>query len=187
MKTIQLNLYPFAELNEEAKEKALNDHRFINVDYAWWDSVYEDAKQAQLKITGFELENGYYCHAEFIDDGISCAAKILDNHGESTDTYQTALSFWRERDKIIGRWPKDENGQHIQAGDLDTELDRVDDDFLTVIRWAYHSLLIQEYNHLTSEKTIMETFEANYYHFTADGKLATRLENLANELPLNQE
>lgn len=186
MKTIQINLYPFAELSEEAKEKALDEHRFINVDNDWWDSVYEDAKQAGLKITGFKLENGYYCNAEFIADAVHCAGKILDNHGKSTDTHKTALSFWTERDKIIDRWPRDENGEFIHVGDLDAELDRVEDDFLTVIRWAYHSLLIKEYNFQTGDQAVTETFEANDFHFTADGILATRLEKLTPTLKKNQ-
>ena len=42
MKTIQLNLYEFAELEERAKEKAIEADRYINVDYRWWDFIYDD-------------------------------------------------------------------------------------------------------------------------------------------------
>ena len=42
MKTIQLNLYEFAELEEIAKQKAIEAHRYINVDYRWWDFIYDD-------------------------------------------------------------------------------------------------------------------------------------------------
>jgi hypothetical protein len=42
MKTIQLNLYEFAELEETAQQKAIEAHRFINVDYTWWDFIYDD-------------------------------------------------------------------------------------------------------------------------------------------------
>jgi hypothetical protein len=186
MKTIQLDIYPFAELNAAAQEKTLNDHRFINVDYRWWESVYEDANQIGLKITGFGFETGYYCNAEFIQDANFCVGKILDNHGEATATYQTTLSFWTKRDEIVANWPKDANNEYENAGDLDAELDKAEDDFLTTIRWEYHSLLIQEYNYQTGDNAIIETFEANDYHFTADGRLATRLEKLANQLPQNQ-
>jgi hypothetical protein len=184
MKTIQLNIYSFAELSEEARGKALDNHRFIHVDGTWWDSVYEDAQQSGLKITGFELENGYYCNAEFTDDACFCAGEILDNHGESTETYQTALSFWTERNRMVADWPKDKNGELEFSGDWDTEMDRVEDDFLTVTRWTYHSLLIQEYNALTGDTDITETLEVQGYHFTADGRLATRLEKLSKELSL---
>jgi len=42
MKTIQLNLYEFAELEEKAREKAIEADRYINVDYRWWDVIYDD-------------------------------------------------------------------------------------------------------------------------------------------------
>jgi len=42
MKIIQLNLYEFAELEETAKEKAIEADRYINVDYHWWDVIYDD-------------------------------------------------------------------------------------------------------------------------------------------------
>jgi hypothetical protein len=42
MKTIQLNLYEFAELEEPAKEKAIEADRYINVDDQWWDFAYDD-------------------------------------------------------------------------------------------------------------------------------------------------
>ncbi|GAA3989818.1 hypothetical protein [Mucilaginibacter dorajii] len=187
MKTIELHIYLFPELSEEAQERALDDQRFTNVDSFWWDNIYEDARQIGLKIKGFELENGYYCNGEFTENACFCAGKILDSHGESTETYQIALSFRTERDRIIADWPKDEHGELASTGDLDSELDRVEDDFLTAIRWAYHSLLIQEYNFLTGDKAITETFEAQDCHFTADGRIATRLEKLANVPAQNQE
>lgn len=42
MKIINLKLYSFHELNREAKQNALNTYRGINVDFNWWDCVYED-------------------------------------------------------------------------------------------------------------------------------------------------
>ncbi|MEB0280855.1 hypothetical protein [Mucilaginibacter sp. 10B2] len=42
MKTIQVNLYEFAELEARAKEKAIETDRYINVDYRWWDFIYDD-------------------------------------------------------------------------------------------------------------------------------------------------
>jgi len=42
MKTIQLNLYGFKELDEKAKEKALEHFRDTNTYHEWWDFVYDD-------------------------------------------------------------------------------------------------------------------------------------------------
>ena len=40
------------KLSDKAKQKAIEKFYDINVDYDWWDSVYEDAKNIGLKITG---------------------------------------------------------------------------------------------------------------------------------------
>jgi len=50
----------------------------------------------------------------------------------------------------------------------------------TLNRYLYKSLR-EEYEYQTSEKAIIETIEANEYSFTADGKIATRIKNLAEE------
>jgi hypothetical protein len=42
MKTIQLNLYSFEELDEKAKEKALKYYQDLNVDFDWWGFIYDD-------------------------------------------------------------------------------------------------------------------------------------------------
>jgi len=42
MKVINLKLYQFKELDRKAKENALNLYRDINVNFNWWESVYED-------------------------------------------------------------------------------------------------------------------------------------------------
>jgi hypothetical protein len=42
MKTVNLHLYSFDELDKTAKEKALTTYRHLNVDFDWWDNKYED-------------------------------------------------------------------------------------------------------------------------------------------------
>jgi len=42
MKTIQINLYSFEELDEKAKQKALQAYHDLNTDYNWWDFIYDD-------------------------------------------------------------------------------------------------------------------------------------------------
>jgi hypothetical protein len=42
MKTIQLKLYEFAELEQQAQQKAIEAHRYVNVSHDWWDFIYDD-------------------------------------------------------------------------------------------------------------------------------------------------
>lgn len=179
MRTIELKLYQFAELSEQAKQKAITDNADFNVNYNWWDMVYEDAKNAGLKITGFDLDRAHYCNAEFIHDAIFTARQVRIDHGEQTDTYAEAEEFQDRRDFIVNTWPKDENGEFEQLDELDVALDECEDNFLKGMSKRYLRLLDNEYDHLTSDEAIANALIANDYWFTADGKMATHLVKLA--------
>ena len=97
MKTIQINLYKFDELTEEAQRAALDKYSDINVDYDWWDSIYEDAKRIGLQITEFDLDRSRYAGGEFIEPTAEVAQNILKEHGENCRTYKTALCFLEQQ------------------------------------------------------------------------------------------
>lgn len=42
MQKIEIKVYGFRELSNKSREKALNELRYINTDYVWWDFIYED-------------------------------------------------------------------------------------------------------------------------------------------------
>ena len=50
-------VYKFSELSEESQEKALDNLRDIDVDYDWWEHIFEEAKNIGLKIESFEINN----------------------------------------------------------------------------------------------------------------------------------
>lgn len=52
--TVTTTVYTFDELSEQAKEKARDNYRTGNLDYDWWDSVYEMADTAG-KCLGIEI------------------------------------------------------------------------------------------------------------------------------------
>ena len=56
MKEKIIKLYQFDELSDNAKERARGWWRESLCYDDWWESVYEDAAQAGLKITGFDLD-----------------------------------------------------------------------------------------------------------------------------------
>jgi len=67
---------------------------------------------------------------------------------------------------------------------IEAELEKLEDWLQQVAdklnRYLYKSLQ-DDYEYQTSDKAIIEAVEANEYHFTADGKLATRIERLSLE------
>ncbi|WP_143822987.1 hypothetical protein [Mucilaginibacter sp. MD40] len=182
MKTIQLNLYHFSELNERAQKKALADNQDFNVNNNWWDWIYDDAEEAGLKITGFDLDRACYCNAQFIHDAIYTATQVRLNHGEKTETMQVTTAFWERRDHAVNTWRRDEIGEFENAEELDTTLDSIEEDYLKAMSLAYLRLLDKVYDELTSDEAIAESLTANEYWFTADGSTANRLDKLAEEL-----
>ena len=150
IKVTKTTVYPFDELLEEAKEKAVQGLWDINLQLEWWESTFEDAANVGIKITEFELDRGSYCHG-VIDDVVITAKKILKEHGDTCETYQTAKNYLNEI-------------QQDSDGDLDNE-------FRLSILEDYRIILQKEYEYLGSEDAIIETIKANEYEFTEDGKL----------------
>lgn len=154
------NLYKYEELTEAGKQKAIDNNYDINVDYEWWDSVYEDAAMIGLKITGFDLGRGNSITGEFENNAGFVVANVLKNHGDMTETYKTVMRY---KDT---EWDfKDEDG------DYDGENEDAIYEFLHDILEDYLVMLRNEYEYLTTKEAIEETLIANEYEFDENGKL----------------
>lgn len=160
MKTIQVNLYSFDELDEKAKEKVLSDLYDINVDYEWWDFTYEDAANIGLKLTGFDIGRGNYCNGNLTMSIFDSIKKVLSEHGETCETYRTALDYQEELNNL------DETDENYED-----ELERIEEAYLKDMLENYRIILSDEYDHLTSKEAIIETIDANSYTFEANGKM----------------
>lgn len=164
MKTIEIKLYKFSELPEEAKEKAIEKLSNINVDYNWWEGVYEDAEQIGLKLTGFDIGRGNYCEGELQECHTTVAENILEQHGKDCETYKTAKSFLDELNELTG--------QHENIEDCpEDEIENLENNFLQSLLEDYRIMLQQEYEYRTSTEVVTEMIEANDYDFTEDGEI----------------
>lgn len=160
MKTIELNIYEFSELSENVKEKVISNLSYINVDYEWWDFIYYDARQVDLKISEFDI----YIKSikiDFIHSAEETAKKIKSEHGENCSIWKLADTFLYELNKL------DEN-----KDDYEDDIEYLEDDFLSDLGEEYLSIFNEQYEYLTSEEAIIETIEANGYQFTENGKIA---------------
>lgn len=163
MKTVEIKLYKFSELSEEAKERVLTDHYDINLFPEWWDSTYDDAAQIGLRITEFDLDHKSIS-GKFIDSAPAVAEAILSEHGKMCETYKTAKSFLSDLDELTGKYPNIEDCP-------EDEIEAPEDDFLHSILEDYRIILDNEYDYLTGKEAVIETIEANEYDFTEDGKI----------------
>lgn len=151
MLTKTYQVYKFNELPEEAKEKAIERLYDINIDYEWWQYIYEDAKRIGLEITSFDLDRNRQAEGNLIEYPYKVIELIKKEHGECCDTY-----------KFAQRWKKDLK----EDQNLDNE-----QEFLDELLEEYSMMLQKEYEYLTSNEAIIETIEANDYDFTLDGKI----------------
>jgi len=157
MKTILINLYEYDELSEEARERAIEKLCDINIDHEWWDYVYDDAENIGLKITGFDIDRRSYCEGDFIEYPEEVARLIIENHGESCETYKTAKAF-------LGA-----------IKDIDLDEDDMPEEEINEFKRSlledYRIMLQHEYEYKTSTEAIEETIRINEYQFTEDGSI----------------
>jgi hypothetical protein len=170
MKTIEITLYKFNELNEDAKQKAIEKLYDINVSHEWWELTYDDAKNIGLKITGFELDRSRGANGELMLSASEVAQNILNNHGENCETYKTAAKFMEEFTPIFSDYMNEQSEGYESRENEDKLLD-LESDFLNSLLEDYAMILQKESEYLMTDEAIIEAIEANEYDFTEDGEL----------------
>jgi len=158
MRTVRTKVYQFNELNENAKQKAIDNNREINVDYNWWEMTYEDAENIGLKITSFDLDRNKHAAGYFMQEANNTADRILTEHGESCETYRIASEFLAAYDNI--------NNEEEEQ-----EAEEIEEEFLNKLLEEYADMLQRESEYLQSDEAISETLIANEYEFTKDGNI----------------
>ena len=93
MRTVRTKVYKFNELNEAAKERAIEQYRNSEpIDFDWcWEQTKEDAEQIGLSIKS--LDDHKPNKGEFEISAADTAQRIIENHGDECETYKTAKEF----------------------------------------------------------------------------------------------
>ena len=167
---VTTTVYTFDELSDSAKQTAISGLCTCNVDYDWWDSTYEDARTIALKITSFDLDRHRQCDGEWQEDAEATARAILENHGESCETWKDAKVFLAELSgcKAIFEAKDDYDYEYEEFNESD-EHKELCNEFLKTICEDYSIILQNESEYLQSEEAIIETIQANEWEFTVDG------------------
>lgn len=157
MKTKQIKTFSFEELTESAKDRALNQFRYVHVEYFdWYHNVYNDAQNIGIQITGFDLDRGSYCTGKFLRThwSIDVANKIMEEHGKDCETYKIAEKFLQDYYNLSE----------------DDEASELDDKFLNNIMEEYLTMLKNEFEYHTSDDAISEWIIGNDIVFDESGK-----------------
>lgn len=152
MKTIEIKLYQFDELSEEAKSHAIEKLYDINVNFNWWEATYEDASNINLKLDGFDLDRNKHCTGKVIYSAMDTAKLIIDNHGEQCPTHILAKDFISECEKF-------------------EEIEDLEEKFENDLLKEYADILQNESEYLQGDTAIIETIKANEYDFRESGEL----------------
>jgi hypothetical protein len=167
MKTKRVKVFSFSELSEDAKQTAIDNFSDVNVSYEWWEPTYEDAKRIGLKITSFDLDRDRHAEGHFLLSANEVAANIMQEHGETCETYKTAENFMEEWQPLFNDYMNEESITYEDDNDLMV----CEDEFLKSLLEDYSILLQNESEYLQSDEAIIETIEANEYEFLENGNL----------------
>lgn len=182
--TVERTLYTIDELNDGAREKALERLYDLNVDYDWWEHIYEDAATIGLQITGFDLGSRKNITGRLTETLRDCCALIRKHHGKECDTFKTARQYLKGYARALEAWraceletcPEDHEdyspSDWLNNFDNLEEYEDIEEDFRKALLQDYFSMLEREYDYQTSEEQVLESVRANEYLFTEDGELA---------------
>ncbi len=174
MRILKTKVYPFTELSDEAKKKAIQECCEFNVNYEWWNSDCDNAKNVKLKLTSFDLDGDRHCCGEFIEYADDTANKIIAEHGGNCETSLTALQYIADRKCLVIKYSDGVTTDEVTEDneyDFNNNLVDLDEEFLRSILEDYSIMLQKQYEYLMSEEAIIETIEANEYEFTEAGEL----------------
>ena len=175
MRIIETKVYRFKELDEQAKEKAIENNRETFVMDSWWEFVEYDLEMFGLKLKEFDLGRRDYVKLEMYYALDKICDKIMKISGDTTEIYKTAERYGKEY-KLIQDDMESLNDMDTDKNEHDLtrlvhKTQDLEEEFLKELSKEALSMLKNEYEYLTSEECIIEMFEANEYEFTEEGKL----------------
>ena len=163
MKTIEIKVYKFDELDKQTREKVIENYRYINVeDTFWYDWIKEDFIRLGLEIQGFDIGSGNAVKI-YIDNLEETSKSILHEFGDSVAIKQTAKNYINEYEKIQANFKEDE--------DIEREVELLDEQYEKEYSEDILSYIRLNYDWETSDEAIYQTIEANDYNFTWNGEI----------------
>jgi len=174
MRAIEVKLYEFEELSAEAKEKAIEKNRTINVDFDWWDCTCESMKEVGVKIDSFDIY--YRTISIIIEDSEHTASKTIENFGEGMEIVKISKQFIKDRDALIKRLGEgnDIAGYSVKEefiDEYDEEIEYLEEEYRKEMAEEILTWLRDEYEFLQTDESVIESLISNDYEFTEDGTM----------------
>jgi hypothetical protein len=166
-----ITLYKFDELpTEQAKDRTREWYRSV-IDYDWYECIYADAERIGLKITEFDLGGRKHIKGHLLVSAQECCTQILNEHGESCDTYTLATQWLAKSDKLTALLEAACDDEADEERDrLEAEQEEQEAEFEHALLEEYFTLLDHEWDYINSDEQVDESIRANEYTFTEDGR-----------------
>ena len=184
MRQLKISLYQFDELNEETKKKVLEKFRHINVEWEWYEPVYDGFEELASEY-GIEVDDinfsGFYSQG----DGASFTGEIADfkKFAEKTglkrlarfsepieynlEMMVTRVTYQYYHSKTVEADIRD-GGYYPRLSNLiEEKLEKVKEELCGKL----YRILEEEYCYLTSDEVVADTIRVNGYEFTEGGEL----------------
>ena len=165
-----ITVYSFEELSSEAQEKAIDKFRFANVDYEWWDCVYEMAKEIGITIKRFDIDAGII-KGELTTSFLDSFREIRKNWGRGSELHKTAKDYLKQYNKAYKEWKKNDKELTLDDFESEDEARDIEEDYKRAILEDFLILLKKEYEYQTFDETVKEMIIDNEYEFEEDGTL----------------
>ena len=181
MREMTTMVYSFNELSDDAKKRALNAFRDINVEYDWWDGAYDTIRAAGnllgLDIDRINFDTDLYCifNADY-EYARGAAKAVKAEFPQNTDLHKIAselqalqkrhfysLSCAVTKGRTTNRYSCFRFGEDYECEDLGDIID----DFA---HWARIQLR-DDAEYRMSDEAVKEMIEANEYEFDEAGNL----------------
>lgn len=170
MRTVAVKQYRFSELSNDAQCNAIEKNRYYHVeDMDWWESVYQDANNIGLNITGFELDRSREITGTFDSFAHDTLLIVLNEHGPGDDTYKTCAEFAPQFQIAFTRMRlRGYSEEDIRCNFYD-EFEDLVEDFKKALLRNYWDMLQKEMDYLTSDEAVVEALGDHW--FDEDGNL----------------
>lgn len=201
MREVTTNVYKFEELDDRAKEKARDWYRQNALDYDWWDSVYEDAKQIGIILgidmnhkgkdpciwfSGFSSQGDGACFEGSYRYAKGASKEIRKYAPKDTELHRIADALTKiqrpafyQLTATVRHSDRYYHAYSTTIGVNDRDGYEIHDDTENAIvealrdfmNWIYRQLE-KEHDYLMSDESVDENIKANEYEFTEEGERA---------------
>ena len=192
MKKVTIEVYKLDELNEEAKEKAIKDHKIFLSEFCDDEHIIDHWQEDFLPELGFNSPRISYSGFWSQGDGASFETSDIDItkllNKEERKKYKEIIDLCNE---FLVTFSLDRINSHYShkftckayddinpSIDLTEKQEKMIDEILEIITKTYHDLadklyteLEENYDYITSDENAIESIKTNDYDFTSDGSI----------------